>query len=406
VNPNPDRTTYLDWAASAPPEPAALEEAREVSARYFANPSSPHRAGKSAEDRLAAARAQCAASLGVEPKEIVFTSGGTESNTGVLLSLLDRHRLGGVERQKTRIVTTAIEHASIYEQALGLQGHGIACSVVRPKPDGRVSPDAIGEALQDDTVMVSVMLVNNETGAIQDIAGIARIVREFSARKGRRILLHTDAVQALAKIPFSLRAMDVDAASFSGHKIGAPRGIGALYLKAGHAPSFLSIGGGQEAGHRPGTENLPGIAAFSTALAARLARLPEDTAAAQENVRRLLEGLRLIRGAWVLPLARQDGNDPHFSPWIVSVGFPPLPAEVVVRTADAAGFSISSGAACSTKKKDRTRVPESMGLPEETARCMVRISTGPSTRPEDIDAFVDMMQRDIPPLAAISRGGT
>ncbi len=398
--------TYLDWAASAPPEPAALEEARDVSVRYFANPSSPHRAGRSAEEKLAQCRAQCAASLGIDAKEIVFTSGGTESNTDVLLSLLTRHRLGGVERQKTRVITTGIEHASIYEQARSLEGHGIACTVVRPRPDGRVSPDALGEALEDDTVMVSVMLVNNETGAVQDIAGIARIVREFSARKGRRILLHTDAVQALAKIPFSLRDMDVDAASFSGHKIGAPRGVGALYLKAGHAPSFLGIGGGQEAGRRPGTENLAGIAAFTAALATRIARLPEDMAAARANARRLLEGLTAIRGAWVLPLTRQDGDDPRFSPWIVSVGFPPLPAEVVVRTADAARFCIASGAACSTKKKDRTRVPESMGLPEETARCMVRISTGPSTRREEIDAFIDMMQRDIPPLAAISRGGS
>ncbi len=333
-----DHLTYLDWAASAPPEPRALEEARDVSARFFANPSSPHAAGRAAEEKLAELRARFANALGVDAKEIVFTSGGTESNTALLLSLLDRHRLGGVERQKARIVTTAIEHASIFEQAQGLQGHGIACTVVRPKPDGRILPGELAEALQDDAVMVSVMLVNNETGAVQDIAAIARAVREHAVRKGRRILLHTDAVQALAKIPFSLRDLDVDAASFSGHKIGAPRGVGALYLRAGHAPGFLSLGGGQESGRRPGTENLPGIAAFTAALEMRLARLREDSAAAQANAERLLEGLRQIPGAWVLPLAREGGSDPRFSPWIVSIGFPPLPAEVVVRTADAAGI--------------------------------------------------------------------
>jgi cysteine desulfurase len=398
--------TYLDWAASAPPEPDALEEARDISVRLFANPSSPHAAGREAEEGLSLLRERCAELLGIDSKEIVFTSGGTESNTALLLSLLDRHRLGGVERQKARIVTTAIEHASIYDQAKGLQGHGLACTVVKPKPDGRVRPEDIGDALLDDTVMVSVMLVNNETGAIQDIAGIARVVREFAARKGRRILLHTDAVQALAKIPFSLRDMNVDAASFSGHKFGAPRGIGALYLRSGNSPRFLTLGGGQESGRRPGTENLPGVAAFTAALGLRLSRLPEDIASAQANAQRLLDGLREIRGAWVLPLAREGGSDPGYSPWIVSCGFPPLPAEVVVRTADTAGFCISSGAACSSKKKDRTRVPESMGLSKETARSIIRISTGPSTSRDSIDAFIAMMQKDIPPLAAIVRGRT
>ena len=404
LNPTRDQKTYLDWAASAPPEPEALEEARDVSAQFFANPSSPHAAGRAAEEKLSQLRARCAKSLGVEAKEIIFTSGGTESNTALLLSLLDRHRLGGVERQKARIVTTAIEHASIYDQAHRLQGHGIACTVVRPRPDGRVHPEELGNALSDDTVMVSVMLVNNETGSVQDIAALANVVREHSARNGRKILFHTDAVQALARIPFSLCAMDIDAASFSGHKIGAPRGIGALYLRAGNAPGFLSHGGGQEMGRRPGTENLPGIAAFTTALEIRLARLAVDSGAARANAQRLLEGLREVRGAWVLPLAREGGNDPRFSPWIISIGFPPLPAEVVVRTADAAGFCIASGAACSSKKRDRTRVPESMGLPEETARCMIRISTGPSTDRECIDAFIAMMQKEIPPLGAISRG--
>jgi cysteine desulfurase len=404
VNPIADQMTYLDWAASSPPESAALDEAREVAALFYANPSSPHAAGRAAEEKLSQLRARCAKSLGIEPKELIFTSGGTESNTALLLALLDRHRLGGVERQKVRIVTTAIEHSSVYEQAQGLQGHGIACTVVRPGPDGRVSPEELGEALSDDTVMVSAMLVNNETGAIQDVAAFARLVREHSARKGRRILVHTDAVQALAKIPLSLRGLDVDAASFSGHKIGAPRGIGALYVRAGNAPGFLSLGGGQEAGRRPGTENLPGIAAFTAALELRLARLPADAAGAQARAQRLIEGLREIRGAWLLPLAREGGSDLRFSPWIVSAGFPPLPAEVVVRTADEAGFFIASGAACSSKKKDRTRVPESMGLPLETARCMIRISTGPSTSSESINAFIAMMQREIPPLAAIARG--
>ena len=253
-----DQMIYLDWAASAPPEPEAIEAVREVSLALFANPSSPHGAGREAGERLEQMRGRFARTLGVDPREIVFTSGGTESNSSLLLSLLDRHRLGGVQRQKARIVTTAIEHASVYEQAKSLHGHGIACTVVAPRPDGIVDPQAIADALDEDTLLVSVMLVNNETGAMQNLAEISRAVRDFSAKRGRKILLHTDAVQALGKIPFSLRELGVDAASFSGHKIGGVRGIGALYLRGGTAAGFLAAGGGQEAGRRPGTENLPG----------------------------------------------------------------------------------------------------------------------------------------------------
>jgi cysteine desulfurase len=267
---------YLDWAASAPPEPDAIDEASEISLHLFANPSSPHTAGREAGEKLEQMRGRFARVLGVEAREIIFTSGGTESNGAILLSLLDRHRLGGVQRQKTRIVSTAIEHSSVYEQARSLQGHGIACVIVPPRPNGLVDPQALADALDEDTVMVSVMMVNNETGAIQDLGEIARAIREYSARRGRKILLHTDAVQALGKIPFSVRDLDVDAASFSGHKIGGLRGIGALFIREGAAPGFLSVGGGQERGRRPGTENLPGISSMTLAAEKRLIRLEQD----------------------------------------------------------------------------------------------------------------------------------
>jgi cysteine desulfurase len=394
---------YLDWAASAPPEPAALDEARDVSLRYFANPSSPHAAGRRAEEKLLEARTRFAGALGVDAREILFTSGGTESNTSLLLSLLDRHRLGGVERQKAGIVTTEIEHASVYEQARILQAHGISCTFVRPRANGSMDPEAVAAAVDPHTVLVSVMLVNNETGAIQDLAAVARAVREAS-RGGRRVLVHTDAVQALGKVPFSLRDLDVDAASFSGHKIGAPRGIGALYLRSGVSPGFLSVGGGQESGRRPGTENLPGICAMAAAAVLRRDHVEEDLRAAQENARLLIEGLRTIPGAWTIPVTRDPADHRAWSPYIVSAAFPPLPAEVVVRTAEEKGYCISAGSACSSRKKDRTRVPESMGLPAETARCAVRISIGPSTTRQQVDGFLSAMSKALPPLLSISRG--
>ena len=396
--------TYLDWAASAPPEPDAIDEAREVSLRLFANPSSPHAPGRAAGEKLEQMRSRFAGALGVQAREIVFTSGGTESNGALLLSLLDRHRLGGVQRQKTRIVSTAIEHSSVYEQLHSLQGHGISCAFVAPRPNGAVDPQALADALDEDTVMVSVMLVNNETGAVQDLRGIAQVVRDFSARRGRKILLHTDAVQALGKIEFSLRELDVDAASFSGHKIGGLRGVGALFLRENTAPGFLFVGGGQERGRRPGTENLPGICAMTVAAEKRFLHLEEDRAAARENARRLVHGLREIRGAWIFPAAREEDDSARYSPYIVSAGFPPLPAEVVVRMADGRGYCISTGSACSSKKKDRTRVPESMGLSHETALSAIRVSTGPSTTAAQIDGLLAALRQDIPPLLSIAQG--
>ena len=395
---------YLDWAASAPPDPEALDEARNVSLQLFGNPSSPHAAGREARERLEQERGRLARCIGADPREIVFTSGGTESNCSLLLSLLDRHRLGGVERQKARIIITGIEHSSVYEQAHALQGHGIACAVVPPRPNGTVDPQAVADALDADTVMVSVMFVNNETGAIQQVAEIARAVREFSAQRGRKILFHTDAVQAFAKIPFDVQKLGVDAASISAHKVGGPRGIGALFLRAGAATAFLPTGGGQEVGRRPGTENLAGICAMRVAAEKRIGSMEASLAAARENMRRLVTGLRGIPGGWIIPASRGSGDDAAFSPYILMAGFPPLPAEVVVRIADGRGYCISSGSACSTVKKDRTRVAESMGLSPETARAAIRISIGPGTEPGHIDGLLSMFREELPPLLAISRG--
>ncbi len=395
---------YLDWAASSPPEQAAIQETAEVSLTCFGNPSSPHAAGKEAAERLEHARSRFARLIGASPGEIVFTSGGTESNTSLLLSVLDRYRLGGAERRKARIVTTAVEHASIHDQALGLETLGMCCTVVKPAPNGIVDPQAIAEALDAETVLVSVMLVNNETGAIQRIAEISRLVREFSARRGRRVLVHTDAVQALGKIPVSVPDLGVDAASFSAHKIGGPRGIGALYLKTGVVPGFLSIGGGQEGGRRPGTENVAGACAFTLAAEQRIAKLTDNSATVAALTARLMTGLKEIRASRIFPESRAGRDAGAFSPYIISAGFPPLTGEIVVRVSDGRGFCIATGSACSTKKKDHTRVPESMGLDHQTALSTIRISLGPSTTAAEIDGFLAMLNDEIPPLLSISQG--
>ena len=397
---------YLDWAASAPPEPAAMDEARDVSLRLFANPSSPHARGTAGggEARRGARHVSRASSASM-PGRSSSPPAAPNRTASLLLSLLDRHRLGGVERQKTRIVTTEIEHSSVYEQARILQAHGISCTFVHPRPDGTVDPAAVAGAVDEHTVLVSVMLVNNETGAVQDVAGIVRAVREASRGWGRRILIHTDAVQALGKIPFSLRDLDVDAASFSGHKIGGPAGRRGAVPEEGRGAG-LSLhrrgpGIGKEAGHGEPARHLRddrGCRASHREAGRATSPAPRRTRA------RLIAGIREIPGAWTIPVARDEEDAARWSPYIVSAAFPPLPAEVVVRTAEEKGFCISTGAACSSKKKDRTRVPESMGLPPETARCAVRISTGTSTTAEQVDGFLAAMREAIPPLLSISRG--
>jgi cysteine desulfurase len=308
-----------------------------------------------------------------------------------------------VRGKAVRVVTTSLEHPSVHDQARLLVSLGLACTVVRPAADGRVEPGRIGECLDGDTAVVSVMLVNNETGAIQPVREIAEVVRAFSARSGRRILVHTDAAQGFCKVPLLPAELGVDAVSLSGHKIGGPRGIGALWLRGGAALDFLSAGGGQEEGRRPGTENLPGICGMVAAAEKRMAGLARDAEAARAREARILKELAGIPGARVFPEARRAASD-LFSPFILSFGFPPLPGEVVVRLAESRGLAIATGAACSSRKKTRTRVLESMGLAPEIARCSVRVSTGPSTTMDEVEALLDFLRAEVVPALALSGG--
>jgi cysteine desulfurase len=390
---------YLDWAASAPPEPAALAAAADTAQACHANPSSPHPAGRAAAAALEDARRRIRALLGAG--EILFTSGATESNSLLLLSVLDRARCA--PERRPAVVVSGIEHASVHDQAERLAALGAACRVVGAGPDGRVRPDDVAGAVDRDTVVVSVMLVNNETGVVQPVAEIARAAR--AAAGGRRVVVHTDAVQAFGKLPFSPDALGVDAASISAHKIGGPRGIGALWLRGGTRLPVVAAGGGQELGMRPGTENVAGAAGFAAAAEARFARLAPDTARARDLAVRLVRGLASVPGARLFPAARAAGESDLASPWIVCFGFPPLPGEVVVRLAGERGICIASGSACSSRKRIRTRVLEAMGCDRRTALSAVRVSTGPATSEADIDALLDVLRADVVPHLAAAAGG-
>lgn len=380
--------TYLDWASTSPPERAFLEAGLSQALEDYGNPSSRHSLGTRAKTSLDKARSRLLDSLGGRQGEarLVLTSGGSEADALVLLALLRRKDTRGTS--PPHLVTTSIEHPAVHEQALLLQSLGMPVSFVDPQPDGRVRPEDIGAALRRDTGLVAVMAVNNETGAVQPLGQIAEAIQRASASLGRREAppLHSDAVQALGKLDFSPRSLGLASAAFSAHKIQGPRGVGALWLRTKLEP--LVLGGGQENGLRPGTENLQGAVAFAAAAEAAQAGLTERLALARSLEARLIGGLATM-GALPLPLGRQAG-DGRYSPWIVSAAFPGLSGEVLVRALSDKGIAVSTGSACAANQgKKGRRVLEAMGLAEDLGLASIRISFGPVTTMADIDLFLE-----------------
>jgi cysteine desulfurase len=392
--------TYLDWASTSPPDAEILAEAARVAADFYGNPSSRHVLGAEAKAKLEDARARMAAAIrrpeavgssaGTSTGRIVFTSGGTEADGIPLLALLRQAlnaRRDGILK-RAHIVTTQIEHAAVYEEALLLRSLGIGVTFVAPEADGRVDPRKVGAAVEKDSALVAVMAVNNETGAIQDLSSMAKSIAEAARAFDRAApRFHVDAVQALGKVPFDPAAAGATSAAFSGHKLRGPRGVGALWIAAPIEP--LSLGGGQEGASRPGTENLQGAWALAAAAASAGDNFARRAAHARELELRLLEGLGSIPDAVPLPLGRKAGDE-RYSPYILSAAFPGLSGEVLVRALSDAGVAVSTGSACSSNsKRAGRRVLQAMGLPEALALSAIRISTGDTSSAADIDAFLE-----------------
>ena len=387
-------STYLDWAATAPPDPEALDYGRKVALEYFGNPSSLHFYGKKAAELLAESRNKIAELLNCKPEQIYFTSGGSESNSIVFSQLFLKLRKGS-------ILIGATEHPSVWETARLYAELGYPVQEAKPEKDGRISPAAALHAFSSETELVSIMLLNNETGIVQDVKSIAEALR--NARRGKKPPhIHTDAVQALGKEKIDLEDLGVDSASFSGHKIGAPRGIGILYLR--RPVQGLFKGGGQEKGVRPGTENLPGIAALARVMEKRLPFIEEHREQARRQKARLMEGLSEIPGALFIPeqaVEKTLGEDSHVSPFILKCSFPPVPGEVLQRVLSDRGYAVSTGSACSSsadrgrKKEKINRVLKVLGVSPQAAESSIRISLGPGTRDEEIEAFVETAKREI-----------
>jgi len=394
---------YLDWAATARPDVGVMAEALRLGSEAYGNPSSSHPAGRAAAAFLDSSRASLAATLGCSPSEVVFTSGATESNWLVISSVIARMRAHSGGRRQLTVVASGVEHPSVHDNLELLGSLGAKVRLVGASASGAVSAAELAEQLDPDTVMVLLMTVNNVTGAIQPVREVAEAASAYSREHGRRIVVHTDAVQALGKIGIDLAGSGVDTASFSAHKIGGPRGAGALYVRSGTHLTPLWRGGEQEHGLRPGTENCMGAAGFAMAARKHLGALEAGLAHASRLRALLLERLLRIPGCVLLPPRRLDAPESASSPYIVSFSFPPIPSEVLVRLLASEDICVSSGSACASRSKEkRERVYRNMGVPAALAGSAIRVSTGADSTEDEVERLADVLAREVPRLARIA----
>jgi len=368
---------YLDWAATAKPNKQLISEACEVSYQYFGNPSSIHAEGKKASEIKEKMRENIALLLGANSKDIVFTSGGTEGNQIVITSLCN-HPF------KNEILIAEGEHASSSQMLKPMRELGYKINII-PTNKGFITPEAVLKKITEKTALVSVMLINNETGLIQPIKEIAIAVKE----EGREVHFHSDMVQALGKIPINLNDLLVDSATFSAHKIGAMRGIGILFLRKKITP-FL-VGGGQENGFRAGTENIAGIISLEKCLNECIHLMHERLKKARMLSDFLIEELKKIDGIELLPNERNEKKI-DFSPYIISFYNYYIRGEVLVRMMNDKDIAISSGSACSTNSKNKNIF--SFVLPKYRDN-IARVSIGYDSTKEELSLFISVLKEII-----------
>lgn len=378
---------YLDAAATSAVRREVLEAMWPYLTGDFGNPSSHHAVGESAARALADARATVAAWLGCRASEVVFTSGGTEA---------DNLAIKGIALASPRgrhIVTTPIEHEAVLESVDALvRLHGFEATLVPVDREGLVDPDAFAAALRPDTTLASVMLANNEVGTVQPIARLSALAHEH------RIPFHTDAVQAAGWLPLDVHELGVDALSVSGHKIGAPKGIGALFVRGRIPLEPVLHGGGQERGRRSGTENVAGTVALATA--ARLAVEGRETNAAAATAARDAFVAAVLDAA---PGARLSGHPQQRLPGTASFVFPGTNGEAVLLELERHGVVSSSGSACAAGSEDASHVLLALGYPEDLARTAVRFSWGPEVGAAELAAVAPAVGAAVRAVQSLGR---
>lgn len=359
---------YLDNSATTRVCEAAAKAAYEAMTSIYGNPSSTHTKGREAKKLLDSSRAQAAAAIGCKPAELVFTSCGSESDNWALLSGAE-----AMHRKGKHIISSSVEHDAIRKTLDELEKQGYEITRLAPDNTGAISVESVKNALRDDTILVSLMLVNNETGAVTDIRGIADMLK----KSGSQALLHTDAVQGFMKVPFSAKTLGADMISVSGHKIHAPKGIGALYVRDGLRLKPFIAGGAQENGRRAGTEAMPQIAAFAAACAeasknmdAGISRMAAQKAEIIDRLSAGIPELKYVRTA---------------APHILSISLPGWRSEVLMNYLEAREVYVSKSSAC--KKGGRSHVLEAIGMKSDVIDGAIRIGLSRFTTDDDIDAL-------------------
>jgi len=369
------QTIYLDHNATTPLRPEVLEAMLPYLSAHCGNPSSVHWAGRRAKQGLEEARERVAAFINARPAEVLFTSGGTESNNLALRGVLWAARGKGMH-----VITTAIEHSSILEPLRMLTREGFSVTTLPVDNEGRVNAEGLTAALRPETVLVSVGLANHEVGTIQPIAALSRVTRE------RGILLHVDAVQAAGKLPLHVNHLGVDLLSLAAHKIYGPKGMGALYVRKGTSLLPVMGGGAQEREKRPGTENVAAAVGFAVAA----------TLAAQEIERTAAHFLRLTTRLWEgirerVPYVSLNGPERDRLANTLNVGFAGAAGEGLMMGLDLAGIAVSTGSACAAGSIEPSHVLLALGCNEAAAKSAIRFSVGRNTTEEEIDRVLEVL---------------
>ena len=371
---------YFDNAASTMVRDEAIESMTRVMSTSYGNPSSIHELGRQAKKELENARKNIAFALGTQPNNVYFTSGGTEANNWAILGAAKAQK-----RKGSHIITSAIEHSAVIDPMKKLETKGFEVTYLPPDESGRVSVEAFSNALRNDTVLASIMLVNNETGIINPVNEYSRVLKE----RGLGTILHTDAIQGLCKIPFSAKTLGADLITVSAHKLHGPKGVGALYINDKVKLTPLILGGSHEKGIRGGTEPLPAAVGFGEA--ARLGKLEfDDVTAKVRDLRKYIVELLKTEIPEIIFLS--DGtNHTEYSPFILPISLPGYKSEVLMNYLDGEGICVSRSAAC--KKGARSRTLEAMRLKNDVIDGALRVSFSRYSTQDEADYFVAMLKR-------------
>jgi len=377
---------YFDHNATTPVAPEVLRDLTATLVEVSGNASSIHHFGQAAKQRLESARREVAARIGCDAREIVFTSGGTESDNLAIFGIVRRTIVGSAGRAKKHVITSTIEHPAVLNACTQLEREGAEVTWLPVGPDGVVLMSELKRALRKSTVLITIMHANNETGTVQPVREIAAMAHASGA------VFHSDGVQVAGRIPVNVREIGIDLYSVSGHKFGAPKGIGALYVRKGIPLESISFGGHHERDRRAGTENVPGASALGRA--AGLATDWTGTAALRD---------RLERGILAqVPGASVNGSIENRLPNTTNIRFDGIEGEAIVIALDLRGYAVSSGSACSSGAVEPSHVLLAMGLTPEDARSSVRLSLGPENTESEVDGLIEAVEASVAHLRRIA----